>query len=185
MKTEISTYEQQAIDFLQATGTTFEAKFLRNGKHFEDDKESRDIYEITLRRGNRIYTFNFGQSIVDSGFYYTKGKQIFPLDRKFLEKDYFKGKSLGLVGKIKMKDWDFSNNGKSDIIHYPVEPTAYSVLACLQKYEVGTFEEFCSDFGYDTDSRKAEKVYNAVKEEYLNVCKLWNESELSQLQEIQ
>ncbi len=37
---------------------------------------------------------------------------------------------------------------RADII---VHPTAYDILACLTKYEVGTFDDFCSNFGYDTD----------------------------------
>ena len=37
------------------------------------------------------------------------------------------------------------------------EPTAYDVLACLSGdiYCAETFGEFCSDYGYDEDSRKA------------------------------
>ena len=64
-------------------------------------------------------------------------------------------------------------------------PTAYAVLSCLQKYDAGTFENFCSEFGYDTDSRTAEKIYKAVCKEYDNVCKLWTDQEIEELQEIQ
>jgi hypothetical protein len=63
-------------------------------------------------------------------------------------------------------------------------PTAYDVLACLQKYEIDTFEDFCGDYGYDTDSRKAESIYKAVKDEHKNVSMLWNEDEIEELQEI-
>jgi hypothetical protein len=47
------------------------------------------------------------------------------------------------------------------------EPTAYDILTCLQLdvWSVtnnGSFEDFCSEFGYDTDSRKAEKTYNII-----------------------
>jgi hypothetical protein len=44
------------------------------------------------------------------------------------------------------------------------EPTAADVLNCLvSDARAGemTFEEFCSDFGYDVDSRKAEKTWKA------------------------
>jgi hypothetical protein len=65
------------------------------------------------------------------------------------------------------------------------EPTLYDVLACLQKYDVGTFEDFCGNFGYDEDSRKAEKIYKAVCKEYEGMQRLFNEEELELLQEIQ
>lgn len=37
----------------------------------------------------------------------------------------------------------------------------YSILCCIHMdyYTPDTFEEFCSEFGYDEDSRKAEKTY--------------------------
>lgn len=63
-------------------------------------------------------------------------------------------------------------------------PSAYDVLACLQKYEVGTFENFCADFGYDTDSRKAVRTYKAVRKEWNNLRKLFTDDQLTELQEI-
>lgn len=44
------------------------------------------------------------------------------------------------------------------------EPTAADVLACLvSDTSAGdqSFEDFCSDLGYNVDSRKAERVYKA------------------------
>lgn len=64
-------------------------------------------------------------------------------------------------------------------------PTMYDILSCLQKYEVGTFEDFCGDFGYDTDSRTAEKTYKAVCKEYEAMTRLFNQEELEKLQEFQ
>ena len=61
-------YEEQANKFLKDTNTTFKAEFLKHGLHFQDDKDTRDIYLITLQRGERVYKFNFGQSIAYSGF---------------------------------------------------------------------------------------------------------------------
>lgn len=63
-------------------------------------------------------------------------------------------------------------------------PTAYDVLACLTKYEVNSFEDFCGDFGYDIDSRKAYKTYKAVLKEWKNVERLFSAVQLEQLQEI-
>ena len=65
------------------------------------------------------------------------------------------------------------------------EPTMYDVLTCLQKYEVGTFDDFCSDFGYDNDSIKAHKIYKAVAREYKNMLRVFGADVLEQMQEIQ
>ena len=59
------------------------------------------------------------------------------------------------------------------------EPTMYDILSCVQLYDVGSFEDFCDEFGYDYefDRRKAEKIYKAVCEEYEAMLRLFPESE--------
>lgn len=150
----MSNYEKQAQDFLDKTQTTFKAEYIKTGFHFDGDKEERDIYKITLQRGNRKMVFNFGQSIVNSSIFQP-------------QTDYSKGVN---AQRILLK------RGKT--------PTPYDILACLQKYEVGSFENFCDEFGYNVDSIKAEKTYNAVVKEWQEVQKLWSDGEIALLQEI-
>lgn len=64
------------------------------------------------------------------------------------------------------------------------EPTMYDVLACFQKYDVGSFDDFCSNFGYNEDSITAHKTYKAVCKEYAAIQRLFSVEELEQLQEI-
>ncbi len=61
---------------------------------------------------------------------------------------------------------------------------AYDVLASLTKYDCGTFNDFCSEFGYEQDSRSAYKTYKAVKREWENLNKLFTEDQLELLREI-
>lgn len=63
-------------------------------------------------------------------------------------------------------------------------PTAYDVLACITKNDPGTFEDFCSEFGYDTDSISASKTYEAVVKEWLKVSRFFTPTELEALQEV-
>ena len=136
MKTTTN-YQQEAKDVLNAMNVSFKATFLKYGTHFIDDKESRDIFKCTFRRGKNSFSLIFGQSINQS-----------------------------------------TGNGGN-------EPTSYDVIACLQKYDVGSFENFCSEFGYDVDSRSAERVYKAVCKEFEKVDKFFTDAEIEQLQEIQ
>jgi hypothetical protein len=64
------------------------------------------------------------------------------------------------------------------------EPTMYDVLTCLTKYDPGTFEDFCGDYGYDEDSRRAEKTYHAVVKEFEGMQRLFTSEELEILAEI-
>lgn len=63
-------------------------------------------------------------------------------------------------------------------------PSAYDVLACLQKYDPGTFEDFCSNCGYDEDSRAAERIYFAVQKEYTQLARLFTPEQMEELAEI-
>lgn len=173
--TTTTDYQQQANDFLQSTNCEFSATYLRTGKYFHSDKEERDIYNITLKRGSRSFTFTFGASLNDSGFYYTINKRKVNIDRKDIA-------TKDLKFKIKMKDHSFMP--QIDTIHYPIAPTTYDVLASLTKCDIGTFENFCSEFGYDTDSKTAEKTYLAVKNEYNQLCALFTDAEIELMQEI-
>lgn len=64
------------------------------------------------------------------------------------------------------------------------EPQMYDVLTCLTKYDPGTFKNFCDEFGYDVDSRKAEKIYKNVCKEWQAVERLFGDC-LDELSEIQ
>ena len=77
----------------------------------------------------------------------------------------------------KQKRWVFKLRLTRNIQRYTFEfgqsiaegempPTMYDVLSCLQKNEIGTFQDFCSDFGYNDDSIRAYKTYKAVLKEY-------------------
>jgi len=64
-------------------------------------------------------------------------------------------------------------------------PTAYDLLTCITKNDPGTFADFCSEFGYDEDSRKAFDVYLAVQNEWAKVSRFFTAEELAEAQEIQ
>ena len=173
MTTEVD-YQKQGTDFLKKTGTTMEVKVNRQGKFFDTDKEERDIYDITLTKGERSYTFQFGQSIAHSGRFIVYGSQA-------------RGMSQGTQlenGRWRAPRDEYSGQRKWDKNPDFAEPTAYDVLACLTKYDPETFENFCSEFGYDTDSKSAEKTYQAVKAEFANLCRLFSNAELDLMSEI-
>lgn len=170
----LSSYDEQAIDFLKLTGATIEVKFSHSGKHFDTDKDVRDIYNITIKRGSRSYMFNFGQSINKSQYY----------------QDSIQGRTYTLSGGCRTGNYSINDLSKYQGAGQPLKlvkgeaPSEYDILVCLTKYDPGTFENFCSEFGYDTDSRSAEKTYKAVYDEWKNVCALFTDSEIELLAEI-
>jgi len=159
----MNSYEKQAQDFLDKTGAKLDIKFLRKGKHFQDDQEERDIYVVTLSRGSRRYEFNFGQSLVNSEHWKDKATGKTSTDEAWVKRAW----GYGAIHKKRQ------------------EPTPYDILTCLTKYNPGTFEDFCDDFGYDKDSRRAFKTYEAVRDEFLHIQAMFSDYELEVLSEIQ
>jgi hypothetical protein len=87
--------------------------------------------------------------------------------------------------KLKRGKKSFTFNFGQSIFNGSQEPGMYDILACLQKYDVGTFENFCDEFGYTNDSRKAERIYKAVVKEFNNMSRLFTPDELDFLNEMQ
>jgi len=183
----MSEYDEQAQKFLSDTRTEIKIEFLKHGKHFVDDKETRDIYKITLKRGSREFSFNFGQSTAESGFKLINkntGKEVkyawfseltyhIDKDKENLERE--------IINRIHCS---FGSKGYMEL-EFGKEPSAYDVLACLTTYDPEDFQNFCDNFGYDKDSIKANKIYLAVVNEWNNLKAIYSDEELEKLGEIQ
>ena len=70
------------------------------------------------------------------------------------------------------------------------EPTMYDILTCLIKYDVGSYEDFCSEFGYSQfdeysgrKNKDSYKTYKAVCKDFEAVDRLFSDC-IEQLQEI-
>ena len=183
-------YQEKANVFLANTNATFTAEFLRHGKHFDDDKETRDIYKCTISRAGRKIEIVFGQSVINSEHWTVK--DIYETINGGMTT---KARSSVIFGNLyrfksanEARDADNRYNGSytgRNVKHKPRQtPTAYDVITCLTKYHPGTFEDFCSEFGYDTDSKKAEKTYYAVLKEYADVSSMFSADVLEAMQEI-
>lgn len=76
-----------------------------------------------------------------------------------------------------------------------ITPTCYDILACLTKYNPGEYEEFCFEFGYETEienqfgrftrNETAYKIWRACCDEWKRVKRVFGEGEtLEELREI-
>lgn len=87
-------------------------------------------------------------------------------------------------GTMWVKFWDSIYNTEQGI-----EPTEYDILACLEKYDVGTIDDFVHEFGYEVnewaDVKRIQNIYNAVKRQYKSLCRCFTEEQIEAMQEIQ
>ena len=151
-------YEQQAQDFLKATGTELRIEFSHHGFYFAGDKEKRDVYQFTLKNARGEYTSTFGDSISN-----TQAR-----DAKNNPQRYWGQKRKPATYR---------------------KPSAYDILACLEKYEVDPeFSEWCKEFGYDSrplqEFPEVFKIHQACAEQYRCVRRLFTEEQMDLLREI-
>ena len=172
-------YEKQATDFLEKTGCKMTITYKENRKYFPEDKETRDVYDVKIERGKRAWGFEFGNSMKDSEFVAVYGKNRYKIPSEMRTKS-----DLEITLHIKRRLQSDFGRAKADHIIRPVAPSEYSILSCLTKYDPESFENFCNEFGYDEDSRTAERTYNAVVNEWQHVCMIWTDDEIEELREI-
>lgn len=165
-------YTKQATDFLKKANATMNIEFvgLAVNKDWKE-REKRNLYEITLSTPRGSMVFDFWDSIHNT--------EIIQMNLEAYTEKRYKRRFDSLNYPEKIKAQKELKKKKA-----AATPTAYDVLACMTKYDPGTFENFCSDFGYDEDSRTAEKIYFAVQKEYAQLAKIFTPEQLEEMQEI-
>ena len=164
---------KQANDFLTKANAICKIEFggVSRNENWKE-KEKRNWYDVTITTPKGTMNFVFWDSIHNTEISMMTLEQYVEkkLRRRFEDMSYA-AKKKAEVQLQKLKD--------------EAKPNAHSVLTCLQKYDVGTFEDFCSEFGYDEDSRTAERVYIAVIKEYKDLTRIFTEEQMEELCEIQ
>lgn len=142
---------------------------MRTGKR----KKKRNWYDVTITTPRGKMTFTFWDSIHNTEISTMTFEEY---AKKKLKYNRVEDMSYG--EKVKAKN-DLARL-KADAV-----PNEYDVLACLEKYDPGTFEDFCSELGYNEDSRTAERIYIAVIKEYKDLIRIFTEEQMEELREIQ
>lgn len=165
-------YTRQAENFLKKANAKMKIEFvgLATNKDWKETK-LRNLYNVTLTTPRGSMNFDFWDSI------YNTEIRAMRLE-EYAEKRY--KVRFNYLSPAKIVEAQKALKAKKA----KAVPTVYSVLACLIKYDPGTFEDFCWEFGYDEDSRTAEKIYFAVQKEYTQLSKLFTAEEMEELAEI-
>ncbi len=115
---------------------------------------------------------------------------------------------ITLIGKERNPDWgdDYYRNKYHFVLTTPYGtltddfwdnvyntnkgtfPTTYDILACLEKYDVGTIDDFVTEFGYEVkkwdDVKRIENTYTAVVLQYNKLCEIFTPEQMEMLRKI-
>lgn len=179
---QTSEYHAHANSLLESFGVSFSSTLVGDDcpRFCEDKRKDRDMDKLnTWPRKTHVHGKHYRVS-------FTRDKQTVSFDFWNSYADEFHNWAiktrLPFASSYQLEDMQKAERKKG---MHRFEPTAYDVLACLQKYPVGSFADFCGEFGYDQDSRQAEQTYHAVVEEYSKMQTFFTAEELEKLQDVQ
>lgn len=107
------------------------------------------------------------------------GKEINKLWNEKLYRDTYRATITTPLGTMWVKFWN-----SIEATRWGNQPTEYDILACLQKYDVGTFEQFIREFGYDYEDPNSKRIYKAVVKEYESICRCFTKEQIEAMSEI-
>lgn len=172
-------YDKQAQDFLTKTETTISIveAVPQDAPAWAKGEKHGIKYSVTLKNARHDYTFPFWDSIhnaerIEWALYEpTAGPRYH---------EAVKDADMVHVPHV------YSAYGKTmrEKVAQAYRPSAYDVLACLSPFYGDTFEDFCATYGYDEDSRTAERTYHEVIEQDRQLRKLFTAEEMDLLAEI-
>jgi len=170
-------YSEQGTEFLRLTDTTIAIELMGLDVP-EWDGKKHNKYEITLKNKKHSYIFYFWDSLFNT----EKSKKDKPTLLQFYCNEFAKNKPLLYCTGI--PSYKLDEVKKAYNKSYDTFPTAYDILAAVTKYDCGTFSDFCANFGYDEDSRTAERTYIACINEQKNIERLFTNEQMEALQQI-
>lgn len=158
---KINPIETSVSEYLASIGVTFNAVLVGERKV---DGWKHDAWVVSFSTGKVSADFDY-----KTGTGHRKSKTPMPSDIARL--------SPNIIARV---DWEKRNLS-------PVRPPAAGVLysLLLDSSAAGvSFGEWCGDFGYDTDSRKALGIYEACQQNGDMLKKIFNPEQLKTLSEL-
>ena len=177
-------YEKQAAAFLKKTGSMIKVELpteteVKRPLWYKPGDATMQQYRVTLSNNRGSYTFDFYDSIHNT-------ETLKAIDQAMNDPNphniaMMRVQRELLDGKSVSRHYLHKHYGK---IIDKARPSAYTILACLDQLYADSFEDFCDEFGYDTDSRIAKATYNAMLEQDHMLRRLFTTDELEKLAEI-
>jgi hypothetical protein len=157
-------------------------------KYFSDDDSKRAVIEVTIERSGKSISFEYGLSLVDTeAFMMPKdfhgykdfGNLFISLDGvpAHMKKDFIHHNGTALAGVYKEQKGTFYsyhgntftglNTVRINKLKKIKKGLLYSILCSIRCdfYCPVIFEDFCGEYGYDEDSRKAYETWqNCLKQ---------------------
>lgn len=179
-------YANQADELLKSWNMTFTSELIGADcpRFCEDARAGRNMGDVSkFPRKTHIHGKHYRCTFAQPG----KSPLIIEFWNSYADEEYNAFRTLGFHerNERRLKPWT-KRNAQGELVtgYWAKTPTAYDVLASLEKYPVGGFSEFCREFGYDEDSRQAEPIWRSCADQFERVSRFFSLEQLEQVREI-
>lgn len=166
-------YQAQAKSFLANCKATMEINFVGREipSHWLGETKPHNKYQFTITTPKGKYTSYFLDSLYNT--------EVSEMTADDLACKRYKARYDVLRGYERTNVLRELRKLKENAI-----PTEYDILAAVEKYSYDSFSDFCSEFGYSTDSISARETFLACGEEYAGLRRIFTEEQMEMLREI-
>ena len=157
------TAKEKLDSFIKENNLSLTTKFVpfSISRNAEEDHKTLN-WKVTLTNGKQKLTVDYQKGIAHLP--YPQTTYLKPYQKKVIEKIIDESVESGIAKQVVLTENDVNVGFKKVIFPTPDLP---EILQCLVNdsnvKDYVSFEEWAPEFGYDPDSRKAEKVYNECK----------------------
>lgn len=171
-KQRLSEFDIVVKDFCEKENIKIDINYQCHRKRLGDIPTAVFVVEIKTPKGS--YEFEFSDSVINS--YVVLDTRTNKATNKYNIKNEFYNESA-INGCSDM-------HGLYKILRVIPNPTEYDILSCLTYYCPNDFEEFCMEYGYNSDSIKDLETYRRVLNENKNIKRIFTKEQIEKLQEI-
>lgn len=171
---------EQLQNTINSLGLTYTATFVPTKQPADKVKHPQLHWEMTLSKSRQTMTVPYSQGCAHVMGYQHYHKN--PYEKRLHDEMIREACETGVINT----DWVKERCYFKRKVKQP-EPKLADVLYCLvmdsDVLNSGGFEEWTSNYGYDTDSRNAEQTYRQCLDQSLQFTNMIGRSALEQLQE--
>ena len=173
----MSEYTQKANEFLNSCPAEMTIIYAGTAPNSNwNDKKPRDMFSFVIKTQRGTMNGIFWDSFHNTELRHMTLDEYCKKKYRRLQRDCTNSELVKAKNELKT-------------IKETVKPSAYDILSCLEKYPVGSMDDFMREFGYEIkcvrDMTNFINTYNAVVEEYNNLCRIFASAQMKALREIQ
>lgn len=173
-------------ELVQSVGLEIKSKFVpfSLSKHSEEENKNLN-WKVTLSSGKKTMNLDFSKGVGHLPYPQTSFG-VTNYQKRMINEAIDSAIETGIARKLTIVDKDVKFLlGNAQFPNPTLQEVLYSLCSNSDVRHYLTYEQWASDFGYDTDSRKGEKIYDSCRKVTADFMQLiGSEEKLEKLREL-